>query len=122
MGSAKAHGFMIAGVINDHVLSSPSQVMEPGELIILGLDPENTSDFCPRCCGPCAAFMEYFNTPRGRAEADSYVRALGSEGGGYIWQTKDRGINWKLIEVRMCWGWCLNHADAYSDALDGREQ
>lgn len=104
MNSAKAHGYLIAGLINDHL-----RERWPGD--VWGGMPENSTSFCPECCGPCAALAEYFNTPRGRAEADTYVLALGKDGGGYDWQLPDGKINWQVIEEDMAKGWCPNHEE-----------
>lgn len=104
MNSAKAHGFLIAGLINDHLRERWDDGTWEGM-------PEGATSFCPECCGPCAALRDYFFTPRGRAEADAYVRALGASGGGYDWQLPDRGIDWKVIEADMAKGWCPNHEE-----------
>lgn len=104
MNSAKAHGYLIAGLINDHLRTGWNVGQEWGIWA-----PEGAIIFCPECCGPCAALAKYFNTPRGRAEADTYVLALGKDGGGYDWQLPDGRINWQVIEEDMTKGWCPNH-------------
>jgi hypothetical protein len=107
MGSAKAHGFLIAGLINDHL----RDVFYPNDWDWTHGCPEGATSFCPTCCGPCAALAEYFNTPRGRSEADAYVLALGKAGMGYDWQLPNGKINWEVIEADMAKGWCPNHEE-----------
>lgn len=111
MRSDRAHGFLIAGLINDHLFGSPWDTVD---FTLYNL-AEETTNFCPECCGPCAALAEYFNTPRGRAEADAYAMALPRSprpGYGYDWQNENGSINWDVIEQRMKLGWCPNHDDA----------
>lgn len=104
MNSAKAHGFLIAGLINDHLRERWPRDEWAGM-------PEAATSFCPECCGPCAALRDYFFTNRGRAEADAYVKALKRTGSGYDWQLADGGIDWKMIEQDMAKGWCPNHEE-----------
>lgn len=109
MNSARAHGFLIAGLINEHLWEH----FEPEVTQYYQL--EQATNYCPECCGPCAALAEYFNTPRGRAEADAYAMALPRSprpGWGYDWQNENGSINWDVIEQRMKLGWCPNHDDA----------
>ena len=107
MGSARAHGFLIAGLINDHLRERwPRQEWERM--------PEHSTSYCPECCGPCAALRDYFFTPRGRAEADAYVMALPKSprpGYGYDWQNENGSIRWDVIEADMALGWCPNHEE-----------
>lgn len=116
MRSDKAHGFLIAGLINDHL----RPLLDVEDVEYYGLEGANA--FCPRCCGPCAALKNYFFTPRGRAEADTYVRALGKSGGGYDWQLPDGGINWDMIAEEMKRGWCPNHEDALHQQGQAQEK
>lgn len=118
MRSDRAHGFLIAGLINDHLW--PKIDVEDMEYYNL---PE-ASAYCPRCCGPCAALAEYFNTTRGRAEADVYAMALPKSpkpGSGYDWQNENGSINWDRIEELMKLGWCPNHDDALHQQGQSRE-
>lgn len=111
MKSGRAHGFLIAGLINDHLRSWNAN---PDEWEKAHGCPEEYTDFCPKCCGPCAALAEYFNTPRGRAEADAYVLELPkspTRDGGYDWQLPSGKINWEMIEQDMAKGWCPNHEE-----------
>lgn len=105
MDSAKAHGFLIAGMINDHLLSCIDEEDE------LRYDLEGATQFCPRCCGPCAALAGYFATPRGRGDADAYTQALGAAG-GYDWQKPNGSVDWDWVRQQMKRGWCPNHDDA----------
>ena len=109
MKSDRAHGFLIAGLINEHLWEH----FDPEVTRCYQL--EEATNYCPECCGPCAALGEYFNTPRGRAEADAYAMALPKShrpGDGYDWQNENGSINWDAIEDRMKRGWCPNHEDA----------
>ncbi len=98
MRSGEAHGWLIAGLINDH---------------LYGWDPDHpdSNTYCPECCGPCGALRDYFNTPRGRAEADSYVLACRGVR-TYDWQRHDGHIDWNVIEQEMARGHCINHDQA----------
>jgi hypothetical protein len=119
MNSAKAHGFLIAGLINDHLLGW----LDAGYVLEYGLD--EATAYCPRCCGPCAALAEYFNTGRGRAEADAYAMALPKShrpGHGYDWQLENGAVNWDVIEEWMKLGWCPNHDDALHQQGQSREK
>lgn len=111
MRSGRAHGFLIAGLINDHL----RDLFHADEWDYLHGCPEDATSFCPKCCGPCAALAEYFNTPRGRAEADAYVLELPKSptrvDGGYDWQLPNGKINWEIIERDMARGWCPNHEE-----------
>jgi len=104
MNSAKAHGFLIAGLINDHLWP---QWRFSG----FADAPEGSTNYMPCCCGPCSAMARYFNTPRGRTEADTYILALGKDGGGYCWQLRNGKINWDAVERLMSAGWCPNHEE-----------
>lgn len=105
MKSGRAHGFLIAGLINDHL----REYETADEWDIRQGAPKRYTSFCPKCCGPCAALAEYFNTPRGRAEADAYVLELKKTGSGYDWQLPSGKINWEIIEADIAKGWCPNH-------------
>lgn len=107
MRSDRAHGFLIAGLINDHLRELWTPDREWGLWA-----PGGSTAYCPECCGPCAALRDYFYTNRGRAEADAYVLALGKSGGGYDWQLPNGKINWDVIGEQMKLGWCPNHEDA----------
>lgn len=104
MNSARAHGLLIAGLINDHL-------RERWDAEAWGDAPDGCTSFCPECCGPCGALRDYFFTPRGRAEADAYTMALGRSGGSYDWQNPNGSINWEIIEADMAKGWCPNHEE-----------
>lgn len=103
MNSAKAHGLLIAGLINDHLRERWNDGSWDGM-------PEGATSFCPECCGPCAALKDYFFANRGRADADVYAKALGASG-GYDWQLPNGHINWEIIEQDMAKGWCPNHKE-----------
>lgn len=108
MNRAKAHGFLIAGLINDHLREWTTELDEWERKN--GAPEGGYTSFCPRCCGPCAALADYFFTNRGRAEADAYAKALGASG-GYDWQLPNGHINWEIIERDMAKGWCPNHEE-----------
>lgn len=109
MRSGRAHGYLIAGLINEHLYPHTSdEDIERYQL-------EEATGFCPECCGPCAALAEYFNTTRGRAEADAYILALPKSphsSMNYDWQLEDGRINWDMVEEWMKLGWCPNHEEA----------
>lgn len=118
MRSDRAYGFLIAGLINDHLRT----LIDQEDIDLYGLG--KTTTFCPRCCGPCAALAEYFYTPRGRAEADTYVLALPKSprpGMGYDWQLADGRIDWDVIGEQMKLGWCPNHEDALHQQGQAKE-
>jgi hypothetical protein len=110
MRSDRAHGFLIAGLINDHLRTwEDADTWEVNHGA-----PVRYTSYCPECCGPCAALRDYFNTPRGRAEADAYVMALPRAhrpGFQYDWQNENGSINWEIIEADMKLGWCPNHEE-----------
>lgn len=111
MRSDRAHGYLIAGLINEHLWTWS----EASKWDLRAGAPREYTSFCPKCCGPCAALAEYFNTPRGRAEADTYAMALlrsSRLGWGYDWQNENGSINWDVITEQMKLGWCPNHEDA----------
>jgi hypothetical protein len=108
--SDRAHGFLIAGLINDHLRTW----QEAGKWDLRQGSPKEYTSFCPECCGPCGALRDYFFTPRGRAEADAYVMALPKShqpDRGYDWQDPNGSINWEIIEADMAKGWCPNHEE-----------
>ena len=114
MKSGRAHGYLIAGLINDHLRArwEPDPDDKDGELV------KGSTSYCPDCCGPCGALRDYFNTPRGRAEADAYVMALPKSprpDHGYDWQLPNGSINWEIIEKDMALGWCPNHEEKRSE-------
>lgn len=114
-----AHGFLIAGLINDHLFPRIDQE----DIDYYNL--EQATAYCPRCCGPCAALAEYFNTTRGRAEADAYAMALpraSQRGFQYDWQNENGSINWDIIDEYMKLGWCPNHEDALHQQGQAREK
>ena len=119
MNSARAHGFLIAGMINEHLWPKIDQEdMEYYQL-------EQASAYCPRCCGPCAALEYYFNTNRGRAEADAYAMALPKSpqsDSGYDWQLPNGAIDWAMIDELRKLGWCPNHDDALHQQGQAREK
>lgn len=89
MNSAKAHGWLIVAFINDH----------------LRRNGEDQTKFCSVCCAVCRAWRDYFYTPRGRAEADTYFGSLSAEDRDWAW-AKDGKINWDEITRRMTSGVC----------------
>lgn len=111
MKSGRAHGFLIAGLINEHLHTF---VGELDEWEKANGAPEGYTSFCPKCCGPCLALADYFNTPRGRAEADAYVLELPKSPRPdhmYDWQLPSGKINWEIIEQDMAKGWCPHHEE-----------
>lgn len=110
MRSDRAHGFLIAGLINDHL----REWREANKWDLRAGAPKEYTTYCPQCCGPCGALGEYFNTPRGRAEADAYAMVLPKShlpDMGYEWQNDNGSINWKIIERDMAKAWCPNHKE-----------
>ena len=110
MRSGRAHGWLIADLINVHL----------GEMVADEWDlrqgaPQEYTTFCPQCCGPCGALQEYFNTGRGRAEADAYIRELPGDHryglGNWAWRLANGLIDWDMLTERMAAGWCPNHKE-----------
>lgn len=99
MDSATAFGWVLASMINDHVMKSSD---EEGA-------PEGATAFCPECCGTCGAVAEFFATDRGRGVLDSFITSVGSKVSTYRWQNKDRTVKWSVLTKAMAAGWCLEH-------------
>lgn len=114
MGSGEAFGWLIADVlVHGHLVGRDPDTRDERYYLSRGLDPDHVTTFCPECCGPCSALAEYFNTPRGRAEADSYTRQLPAEykrpDGGIDYLLPDGAVNWDWVERQMKQGFCPNH-------------
>jgi len=103
MDSGQAHGWLFVGLINEHL-------MEQWSGDAYGAIPEGVTFYCPECCGPCGALRDYFNTPRGRAEAQTYLSAMGREGRNWSWAPGGI-IDWVQIEQWMELGFCPNHKE-----------
>ena len=102
MNSGEAFGWLIADLlVHRHLADEVVDTWDEKWMAIRGLEPGYTTSYCPQCCGPCAALAEYFNTPRGRAEADSFTRQLPA---GY--KRPDGGIDYLLPDGAVNWsGW-----------------
>lgn len=116
MDSGRAFGWLIADLlVHRHLMTEVVDDWGRVYYTKRGLDPDTVTTFCPECCGPCAALAEYFNTPRGRAEADSFTRQLPAEykrpDGGIDYLLPDGGINWTWVEDQMKLGFCPNHEE-----------
>jgi hypothetical protein len=88
MKSGEAFGWVLTGLINEHVR-------------VYGDPGSETVEFNPDDCGPCAALKEYFLTPRGRDEVDIFVRQVPRPSGPWQWQNGDGTVNWVEIERRL---------------------
>lgn len=91
MNSGEALGWVLTGLINDHV--------------VIFSDYENPANdkvwFEPEICGPCGAFRDFFLTDRGRAVFDSYVCQVPKSGRGEDWRNEDGTVNWAVIEGQL---------------------
>lgn len=103
MRSGEAHGWLFVALINDHLMER-----WPGDA--WDAMPEGATSYCPQCCGPCGALRDYFNTPRGRAEAQAYLSGLGRESRNWSW-SPGGVIDWVQIEAWMELGFCPNHEE-----------
>lgn len=109
MPSDQAHGWLFVDLINVHLSDHTVDEWDKLWLHNHGKDPDAVwSSFCPECCGPCHALRDYWNTPRGRAEAQTYVNQLGPEARNWTW-CPNGVIDWTEIEDRMAHGFCPNH-------------
>lgn len=85
MKSGEAHAWLFVDLINVHLRDT--------------VDPDDMP-FAPDDCGPCGALRDYWNTPRGRAEAQVYLNQLGPDNRNWIW-SPGGVIDWGQIEARM---------------------
>lgn len=111
MPSGQAHGWLFVDLVNVHLGDQTVDEWDKLWLLNHGQDPDAyRSRFCPECCGPCGALRDYWNTPRGRAEAQAYVSQLSKDNRNWIW-CPDGVIDWADIEDRMANGFCPNHKE-----------
>lgn len=110
MRSGEAFGWLIADLlVHNHLSKEPTDVWDERYYLSRGLDPDYVTTFCPECCGPCGALRDYFNTPRGRAEADSFARHLPAHYREWENMRPDGTINWEWVEDHIKMGFCPNH-------------
>lgn len=102
MSSGEAHGWLFVGLINDHLRERWREDIWGDRM------PEGATSYCPQCCGPCGTLRDYWNTTRGRAEAQTYVNALSRVDRGWSW-CPNGVIDWEQIEADMANGWCPDH-------------
>ena len=101
MRSGEAFGWLVAGLINDHVLSR----WDPEDL---AADPslgEDDTRYAPCCCGPCGAWHDWFSHNTGIT--DSYTRHLPDR--TWIWMTADGGVDWNFMRANTSRVACPNH-------------
>lgn len=91
MKSGEAFGWVLTGLINDHII-----IWTNFEDTVY-----DTIQFNPDDCGPCAALAEYFLTPRGRDEMDIFIRQVPKSGQGEDWRNADGTVNWVEIDRRL---------------------
>lgn len=85
MPSDEAHAWLFVDLINTHLREH--------------VDPDD-SPYYPDHCGPCNALRNYWNTFRGRNEAQMYLNKLAPV--NRVWGWAPNGvINWAEIERRM---------------------
>lgn len=101
MKSGEAFGWLIAGLLNDHVLSrwDPEDVREDPRLA------EQDRAYAPCCCGPCDAWESYFS--KAQAITDTYTRQLPDR--SWMWMKADGGVNWDFVKDNMALAQCSNH-------------
>jgi len=104
---------LMAGIINDHILSCDH------------VDGEECEGCCPICCAPCHALaslrdhedeavtgwmLAWDERDLAEARAKYPEEDFGfPEDGLYDWQRPDHGVNWAIIEKH--WHGCPNHED-----------
>lgn len=109
MSSGEAHGWMFVDLINMHLADHIPDEWDKRWLAAHGLRiTPYLSTYCAECCGPCHALKDFWNTPRGRAEAQTYVNQLSKDNRHWTW-CPDGVIDWAHIEQRMAEGFCPNH-------------
>lgn len=110
MDSGEAHGWLIADLlVHNHLSRDECDKWDVDYYLTRGLEPDHVTTFCPECCGPCGAIRDYWNTPRGRAEADSYTKKLPARCRTGDQMRPDGGIDWDWVEDHMKMGFCPNH-------------
>jgi len=110
MSSGQAHGWLFVDLINVHLADHVPDEWDKRQLAKANRRFDELTTFCPECCGPCHALHAYWNTPRGRAEAQTYVSALPKEAPAWTW-CPGGVIDWAQIEQDMANGWCPNHEE-----------
>jgi hypothetical protein len=87
MHSGVAFGWVLTGLINDHIKEWT----------------DDTIQFDPDECGPCAALRDFFLTPRGRSIMDTFIRTVPIVDGPWVWQNADGTVNWDYIDMILQW-------------------
>lgn len=88
MNSGQAHAWLFIDLINVHLREV--------------VDPDDTT-YDPDSCGPCKALRDYWLTPRGRAEAQTYLNQLSLEDRTWVW-APGGVIDWAELERRAAKG------------------
>lgn len=110
MDSGEAHGWLIVDLFNTHLHLDVPDRWDTRHRLERGLEPDYVSSYCPDCCGPCGALRDYFDTARGRAEAQVYLSCLSKESRQWSW-SPGGVIDWDVIGQWMKLGWCPNHEE-----------
>lgn len=111
MNSGEAHGWMFVDMVNGHLAEQVPDDWDKAWFAARGMDPDAVrTSYCPEYCGPCRALRDYWNTSRGRAEAQVYVQSLSKGNRNWTW-CPGGVINWEEIEDRMANGFCPNHEE-----------
>lgn len=92
MHSGEALGWLFAGLVNDHLWAGT---------------------YCPECCGPCGTLRDYWTTPRGKADAQTYLSKLSPENRNWYW-APGGVIDWEQVEGLMAAETCPNHEEEKS--------
>lgn len=89
MKSGEAFGWLIAGLLNDHVLSR----WDPEDLAADPSLADRDAPYRPDKCGPCGSWRDYFSQAKGIT--DTYTRQLPDR--DWIWMKADGGVDWDFV-------------------------
>ena len=84
MKAGEAHAWLFIDLINRHLREV--------------VDPDDTT-YGPDQCGPCQSLRDYWLTPRGRAEAQTYLNQLSPDNREWVW-APGGVIDWDLLVKR----------------------
>lgn len=100
---------LLAGTVNDHILSCQTWAW-PGEEPLN--PPEDCEGCCPLCCGPCAALAWFRDNPGADAWLTEWLNAWHPDGGS-VWQLPGGSVDWKFIAAHWKPGELGCHDEEY---------